>query len=372
MGALSNLGTSMVKSLFGENAYNAIYGNNNTNSADGSSSSTVGGANGTVEKFVQVALNEEGYKEKASRKNLDDKTANAGKSNYTKYGEHFGNTGPNWPWCAQFVSWSADQAGIPTEALQRSASCAAFENYFKSKNRFHYKNNYTPKRGDVVLFTSAGSSHTGIVTGMKDGKVKTIEGNTSDMVAQRSYSPTDAKITGYGDLGLGTATGTTGLDGTNSTTKAYGKGGFGKGFTFNSTPRPTANTGTGTAKTALMRRSGISYSGNNYSVPSAISTVNSNAVDYNTFLQTIVSVLMNINDNTALLSKVIEILSDNFDIKIDKADIEAAHTQTRAQTEKSLNELVRRSSGNTVGVSKLLNNKDTEYIIEAMKALASE
>jgi len=107
-------------------------------------------------------------------------------------------------------------------------------------------------------------------------------------------------------------------------------------------------------------------------MPSAISTVSSNAVDYNTFLQTIVSVLMNINDNTALLSKVIEILSDNFDIKIDKTDIEAAHTQTRAQTEKSLNELVRRSSGNTVGVSKLLNNKDTEYIIEAMKALASE
>ena len=60
-------------------------------------------------------------------------------------------------------------------------------------------------------------------------------------------------------------------------------------------------------------------------------------------------------------------------IQIDKSDIDAASKKTREQTQASLNELVRRSSnGNISGISNLLNNKDTEYIIAAMQALASE
>ena len=353
----SNLGTSMVKAMFGEDAYNAFYGQNaSTDATNGG----VTAASGTVEKFVQSALNEEGYVEKASNSNLDDKTANPGSSNYTKYGKHFGNTGPGWPWCAQFVSWSADQAGIPNEAMQRSASCSQIETYFKNQNRFHYKNGYTPKRGDVVLFTSGGSSHVGIVTGMKDGQVKTIEGNTSNKVAQRSYSPNDAKITGYGDLGLGAATGTTGLDGSTSTTNAYGKGGYGKGIL-------------GTAKSALMANS--AYQSGTTSIPARTSapvSAGGGAVDYATFLQTIVTVLMNIADNTALLGKVLEILSSNFGINIDKTDIDKAKSKTKAQTEKALTDLVNKTNGNTVGVSKLLNNKDTEYIVAAMRAIATE
>lgn len=96
------------------------------------------------------------------------------------------------------------------------------------------------------------------------------------------------------------------------------------------------------------------------------------AVDYATFLQTIVTILMNISDNTALLGKVLEVLSTNFNIDIDKSDIDAAASATKAQTEAALNDLVRRSSGNVTNISKLLNNKDTEYVISAMRAIASE
>ena len=81
---------------------------------------------------------------------------------------------------------------------------------------------------------------------------------------------------------------------------------------------------------------------------------------------------MSIADNTALLGKVLEVLSKNFNIEIDKSDIDAATSKTKAQTEAALNDLVRRSSGNITNVSKLLNNKDTEYVIAAMKAIASE
>ena len=99
---------------------------------------------------------------------------------------------------------------------------------------------------------------------------------------------------------------------------------------------------------------------------------NGGAVDYATFLQTIVTVLMSISDNTALLTKILEILSDNFNIKLDKSDIDSAHELTRAETEAKLNELVTRSSSNNRNIGKLLNNKDTSYILNAMAAIASE
>ena len=99
---------------------------------------------------------------------------------------------------------------------------------------------------------------------------------------------------------------------------------------------------------------------------------NSNAVDYTTFLNTIVQLLLKISTNTELLSKVLDILSNNFGIDIDKSDIDTASKKTRAEGKAALNELVRRTTGNNTNLSKLLNNQDTEYIISAMTSLAKE
>ena len=96
---------------------------------------------------------------------------------------------------------------------------------------------------------------------------------------------------------------------------------------------------------------------------------NSNAVDYTTFLNTIVQLLLKISTNTELLSKVLDILSNNFGIDIDKSDIDTASKKTRAEGKAALNELVRRTTGNNTNLSKLLNNQDTEYIISAMSLI---
>ena len=64
----------------------------------------------TVEEFIDTALNEEGYQEKASNACLDDKDANAGSRNFTKYGKWYGNNGDYW--CQQFVSWCAFTACV--------------------------------------------------------------------------------------------------------------------------------------------------------------------------------------------------------------------------------------------------------------------
>ena len=59
----------------------------------------------TVDEFIQAALEEVGYLEKGSNKDLGSKTGNAGMNNFTKYSEWYGMNGVYW--CQIFVSWVA-------------------------------------------------------------------------------------------------------------------------------------------------------------------------------------------------------------------------------------------------------------------------
>ena len=45
---------------------------------------------------IKTAIAEIGYKEKRTNAQLDDKTANAGGGNYTKYARDFDQKWPNW------------------------------------------------------------------------------------------------------------------------------------------------------------------------------------------------------------------------------------------------------------------------------------
>lgn len=57
-----------------------------------------------IDKLIQTADNEVGYLEKSSNSQLDDKTANAGMNNYTKYWRDIKNEYQGQPWCAVFVT----------------------------------------------------------------------------------------------------------------------------------------------------------------------------------------------------------------------------------------------------------------------------
>lgn len=59
----------------------------------------------SVDEFIQVALEEVGYLEKGSNKDLGSKTGNAGMNNFTMYSEWYGMNGVYW--CQIFVSWVA-------------------------------------------------------------------------------------------------------------------------------------------------------------------------------------------------------------------------------------------------------------------------
>ncbi len=135
-----------------------------------------------VPLLLEIALAEEGYREWTN-------------NNDTKYGEW--NNCNYEAWCATFVSWCLNNAGVPKSIAIRSISVRVYESTYRTRNQFYLKGEYQPQPGDLIIFSSAGASHIGIVVKSDETTVYTIEGNTSNMVAQRSYSLDYEQITGY-------------------------------------------------------------------------------------------------------------------------------------------------------------------------------
>lgn len=181
------------------------------------------------QKVIDIALAEVGYLEKASKESLDNKTANAGSANITKYARdladisYFNGNKQGVAWCATFVCWCFYKAYGKAAALKllcqptngknnAGAGCKHARNYFSAKGRLHD----TPQVGDQIFFYSSDMSeisHTGLVYSVDNSKVYTVEGNTSSAsgvvanggaVAKKSYALTYARIAGYGRPDYGT------------------------------------------------------------------------------------------------------------------------------------------------------------------------
>ena len=119
-----------------------------------------------------------------------------GYDGYTKYGDWYGL--PNSDWCAMFVSWCADQAGVDTSTFPKFALCSAGADWFISQGRFQYSGSYAPKAGDLIFYSSYGDIyHVGLVTGSDDSNVYSIEGNYCEAVYNVSYPLSYGDILGY-------------------------------------------------------------------------------------------------------------------------------------------------------------------------------
>lgn len=130
-----------------------------------------------IDKLISIAENEIGYLEKKNNVNLDNKTANAGNANYTKYWRDIKPDYQSQPWCAAFVTWCFVQAfgqAIAEKLLKHYpyVYCPSMVGRFTL--------NANPKCGDIVIFYRSGAFvHTGIVTYVNGDYFETIEGNTS-------------------------------------------------------------------------------------------------------------------------------------------------------------------------------------------------
>ena len=137
-------------------------------------------------KVVSVANGEVNYQEKASNANLDDKHANAGSNNYTKYHRDMGHSaGPDYPWCQTFVDWCFVTAYGKEGAKQLlcgylGASTMESKNAFVSSGRIVQ----VPQPGDIWWRSrGSGKGHVGIIVSASTSGngivIRTVEGNTS-------------------------------------------------------------------------------------------------------------------------------------------------------------------------------------------------
>lgn len=176
-------------------------------------------------RVLEVAEAEVGYLEKKTNARLDDKTANAGDKNYTKYARDldalgFYNGRKNGvAWCDIFVDWCFMQAygldaalKLTNQPLGKSnygAGCRYSRGYYKKAKRLFD----APQPGDQIFFWPKDAiggpavAHTGLVYQVDATYVYTIEGNTSGAngvvangggVCKKKYRLTYNRIAGYG------------------------------------------------------------------------------------------------------------------------------------------------------------------------------
>ena len=159
-------------------------------------------------EIVAIALAEVGYREKGTNAALDDKTANAGAANWTKYARDLATAGyyngnkNGYAWCDVFVDWcffkaygAVEGQRIQCQTGPLGAGCIFSAQYYQQNGRY----DRNPRVGDQVFFQTGGQiGHTGIVVEVTDSLIVTVEGNSSDQVKKNTYSRSNGYIAGYG------------------------------------------------------------------------------------------------------------------------------------------------------------------------------
>lgn len=94
-----------------------------------------------------------------------------------KYWKLFSNK--NIDWCACFVTWCMKNNGVSNNTVKRSPRVKDIYQDSLKQGTFHSTSTkYKPKPGDLIVWQN-NRSHIGIVESSKNGKITTIEGNTT-------------------------------------------------------------------------------------------------------------------------------------------------------------------------------------------------
>ena len=149
--------------------------------------------------IVAVAKTQIGYHEGS----LEGTTNSS--NNYTKYNVWNGKIegGYRYAWCHAFVSWCANQAGIGTDIVPKTAGTSTGRSFFVNQGTYRQSaangGSYVPQAGDIIYYGSGSSpSHVGIVSDCDGSTVYTIEGNYSNKVGTRAINLSNSYIIGYG------------------------------------------------------------------------------------------------------------------------------------------------------------------------------
>lgn len=156
---------------------------------------------------VSIAYTQLGYHEGNHVSELHGRNV-YGSRNFTEYNRIWGaldngegnGVSVGYAWCAAFVTWCLRQSQVPAEVAASEVSCQRMVEWYRTHSAYYPRaGGYTPIPGDIIMFRygSGSANHVGFVVGVENGRVYTIEGNTSGMVGLRSYYLNNSSILGY-------------------------------------------------------------------------------------------------------------------------------------------------------------------------------
>lgn len=351
MTALGNLGTSVLKAMFGS-AYDVMFGDGegsttstSTTSAGSTSTASVSGiklsGNDNAQKIWNF-LRDKGYSKAGAAGLMGNLYAESGFRPNNIENQYEGKYGDDTTYTSKI-----DDKSYGKDAFSRDAA-----GYGLAQWTYH-----TRKSGLYDTTVGQGLS-------------------IADLAGQLAYL--DKELQGYSGL-YKTLKNTTSIDTASDQVltdferpavlnydarRAYSKS------VYDQYANATNGASTGSATAALNRP-------RNYVAQQAygrnlVGGAGRDGVDYATFLQTIVSILLEIGSNTAILGKILELLAKQFDLQIDKAEVQAAaQAASKEQTKAMLDRLVQESGSNS-NLTKMMNSHGTDYIFAAMSELARE
>ncbi len=140
-----------------------------------------------VTDIVNVARSQVGYHEGS----LSGYSSSS--NNVTEYGRWYGNNGTYW--CNVFVSWCAYVAGVPSNVFPKLSGVSnAYYSTLASvgAERFKFSANRSLEPGDLIFCCTCSGSygcidHVGLVVGVDENTIYTVEGNMSDKVQACTY-----------------------------------------------------------------------------------------------------------------------------------------------------------------------------------------
>jgi len=121
----------------------------------------------------------------------------------TKYSQ-----GVSEPWCADFVSWVMNEAGLPFtnphSGSWRIPGTMTLRDYFIAKGKWRpYGGGYVPKTGDIAIYDGNGphGQHTNFVVRYASGDLITVGGNEAGAIHRQDHAfNDDLKVVGFGEL----------------------------------------------------------------------------------------------------------------------------------------------------------------------------
>ena len=150
--------------------------------------------------LVTIAWTQNGYEESEDNFEMVPKPGGGtAKNGYTRYGAWYGY--PYGDWCAMFISFCLNYAGIPEDVFPRDHVVESWLYALKDKGYLRYAAACMPKPGDLVFLKSDQSiDHVGIVVAVDEGAdlaLRTFEGNRTSKVEMFCYSLNDPSIVAY-------------------------------------------------------------------------------------------------------------------------------------------------------------------------------